>query len=110
MSLINETILKEKDRIVYMLEKYNERLLCLPKGSLSEKNEGSKRYYYLKYRKGKKVVSEYIQHKNVEKTKNEIEERKHIEMMIKTLKEELKIVNKALGVKKWFYITEAIRR
>lgn len=99
MTLIVETIQKEKSRIEFMLCEYEKRLLALPKGTLSEKHSGKKTYYYLKYRDGKKVVSQYIPMEDAECFKNSIAERRHIEAMVKSLKEELKFANRALGVK-----------
>ena len=57
MNLIISTVLQEKRRIDYMLEKYQEALAGLPKGTLFEKKANGNTYYYLKYRDGKKVVS-----------------------------------------------------
>lgn len=108
MILISETIEKEKKRITYMLNEYNKRLSLLPKGTLSIKQKGNKNYYYLKHREGNRVISKYISNVEIENIKNKIEERKHIEVMIKSLNKELKIANKALGVKQWFYIMEAM--
>lgn len=100
MILIAETVLKEKQRIEYMLSKYESRLAELPKGTLTETKNGDNIYYYLKYRVGKKVISQYIPFDAYEKTQEEISERRHVERMIKDLKEELKFANRALGVKK----------
>lgn len=100
MTLIAETVQKEKQRIEYMLCEYESRLSELPKGTLTETKSGDKVYYYLKYRSGKKIVSQYVSSDDFEKVKSEIFERKHIEKMVKSLKEELKFANKALGVKK----------
>ena len=99
MTLIAETVQKEKSRIEFMLCEYEKRLLALPKGTLSEKHSGEKTYYYLKFRDGKKVVSQYIPAEDAEQLRNDIAERRHIETMIKSLKEELKFANRALGVK-----------
>ena len=99
MTLIAETVQKEKSRIEFMLSEYEKRLLALPKGTLSEKHSGEKTYYYLKFRNGKKVVSQYIPAEDAEQLRNDIAERRHIETMIKSLKEELKFANRALGVK-----------
>ena len=93
--MIIDTIKKEKSRIEYMLDKYIDMLDTLPKGTICAVNRKGKVYYYLKYREGKKVVSEYIG-KNIAETKMLVEKRKHTEAMIKSLESELKIANKAL--------------
>lgn len=96
MNMILSTILKEKTRIEYMLAKYREEYEFLPKGTISEKRVGKKTYYYLKYRSGKNVISQYISKTNIDEIKEQIERRKHIEAMIKSLQEELSIANKVL--------------
>ena len=95
MNLIIDTILKEKVRIEYMLEKYYKIIEELPKGSLSETNKNGQIYYYLTYRDGKKIVSKYLG-KDAGNVPALIEKRKHTETMIKSLKSELKIAEKAL--------------
>lgn len=88
--------MQEKKRIEYMLAKYKEESERLPKGSISEKTAGNRVYYYLKYRVGKKVVSQYISKSKIDEIRKQIEKRKHIEAMIKSLLEELAIANKVL--------------
>lgn len=95
MSMIIDTIKKEKSRIEYMLERYYRIMEELPKGSLSETNKNGQKYYYLKYREGNKVITKYLG-KNAENIAKLIEKRKHTEAMIKLLKNELKIAEKAL--------------
>lgn len=93
--MIINTIIKEKARIEYMLNRYYKIIEELPKGSLSETNKNGQKYYYLKYREGKKVVTKYLG-KDVGEMPTLIEKRKHTEAMIKSLKGELKIADKAL--------------
>ena len=100
MSMILSTISREKIRIEYMLAKYQEEYDALPKGTLSEKQVGEKTYYYLKYRSGKKVVSQYISKANVNLIREKVERRKHFENMIKSLHEELSVAEKVLEGKK----------
>lgn len=95
MSMIIDTIKKEKSRIEYMLERYYRMMEELPKGSLSETNKNGQKYYYLKYREGNKVKTKYLG-KNAENMAKLIEKRKHTEAMIKLLKNELRIAEKAL--------------
>ena len=96
MNLILSTILQEKERIDRMLAKYQEELGMLPKGTISEKKVKQSTYYYLKYREGKKVISRYIPQKDVEAVREQVEKRRHIETMIRSLQEERAIAEKAL--------------
>ena len=94
--MILTTIAQEKKRIEYMLTRYQAEYDRLPKGSLSEKKAGTRTYYYLKYREGKKVVSEYINKSRIDEIRAQLEKRKHIEVMMKSLNEELAIANRIL--------------
>ena len=96
MNLIISTVLQEKRRIDYMLEKYQEILAGLPRGTLSEKSVNENTYYYLKYRDGKKVVSQYIRKQDVDTLRQQIEKRIHIETMIKSLLEEQELAARVL--------------
>lgn len=95
MNLIIDTIIKEKTRIEYMLERYRKIIDELPKGTVSESKKNGQKYYYIKYREGKKVITKYIG-KDAGEMPALIEKRKHTEAMIKSLEEELRIANKAL--------------
>ena len=79
MNLIISTVMQEKLRISYMIEKDEKMMGELPRGSISERHVGDKTYYYLKHRDGKKVISKYISSDIVEKLREDIEKRKHTE-------------------------------
>lgn len=96
LNLILHTVKQEKQRIEYMLAKYQSELSALPKGTISEKTVGEKTYYYLKYRNGKKIVSQYVSKKEIENVRSLIEKRRHIEAMMKSLQEEKAIADKVL--------------
>lgn len=96
MNLILHTVIQEKQRIEYMLQRYQRELDDLPKGTISKKIVGGKVYYYLKYRNGKKVVSQYVSRKEIETVRALVEKRRHIEAMVKSLNEEKAIADKVL--------------
>ena len=96
LNLLLSTILQERERIDRMLAKYQEELETLPKGTISEKKAGQSTYFYLKYRDGKRVISKYIPQKDVETVREQVEKRRHIETMIRSLQEERAIAEKAL--------------
>lgn len=85
MSLLENMILQEKQRIAFIIARYEKQLKELPKGSLVEKKVNNNNYYYLQYREGKKVVSSYIgkDENKINETRSRIEKRKHIESMLK---------------------------
>lgn len=79
-----------------MIKEYESELLKLPKGKLTVKKINSHAYIYLKYRNGKKVITEYIGKDNYDKSElnSKLEKRKHIENMLKQLKSERKQLEK----------------
>ena len=100
MNLLLRTIIQERQRIENMLAEYKTELSLLPKGIISEKNTGGKTYYYLKYRDGKKVISKYIRREDVDAVREQIKRRKHIEEVIRSLREEKKIADEILEGKR----------
>ncbi len=96
LNLILHTVAQEKQRIEYMLMKYQNELSSFPRGTISEKTVGERTYYYLKYRDGKKIVSKYISKKEIENVRALVERRRHIEAMVKSLQEEKAIADKVL--------------
>ena len=96
VNLILSIVQQEKQRIDYMLAKYQEALIELPKGTISEKQVNGNTYYYLKYRSGKKIVSKYVGKREVEAMKQKIDKRRHIEAMMKALREERKLAERVL--------------
>ena len=96
MSMIMTTVLQEKQRIDRMLESYLQVKDKLPKGVLSEKRVGNRTYYYLKYRDGKRVISQYVPVGKVEEIREQVEHRKHIEIMVQSLYEEQRIAQSIL--------------
>lgn len=96
LNLILHTVMQEKQRIEYMLIKYQNELSTLPRGTISKKIVGEKTYFYLKYRDGKKVVSKYISKMEIENVRTLVEKRRHIETMVKSLQEERAIADKVL--------------
>ncbi|MCR5790756.1 MAG: hypothetical protein K6G83_12775 [Lachnospiraceae bacterium] len=99
MRMLEATIKQERDRIEYMLLRYQKMLQELPKGTLSEKKVGTKTYFYLKYRVGKKVVSDYVKKEQLPELLEQLEHKKHIKTMVRFLKEELAMADKILKSK-----------
>ncbi|HAG68640.1 MAG TPA: hypothetical protein DCL38_01545 [Lachnospiraceae bacterium] len=94
--MLTNTFKQERDRIEYMINEYSKRLKELPKGTLSAKHVGTKTYYYLKYRVGKKVVSDYVRKEQLPALKESLEHKKHIKTMLRFLKEELSMADRLL--------------
>ena len=100
MSLFAATTLRESKRMATLLNSYEKQLESLPKGSLREKERNGKTYYYLAYRSGGKVVSDYVGNDEsvIDSLREQLKRRKDVEALIKNIKKELAIMNKVLEV------------
>lgn len=98
MSLLLRTVQKESERIDYLLAAYQKQLDDLPKGSIVIKTVGQNVYYYLKYRTGKKVFTDYLgkEGEKVQCVRLALEKRRHIESMIAHFKSEQILANRLL--------------
>jgi len=81
-----------------MMDAYTKQLDDLPKGTVAEKKTGNNVYYYLKYRDGGKVVSEYLgkDGDRVSRMRSLLDKRRHVEAMIKHLREEQALASRLL--------------
>lgn len=95
-SVIYGVLQEEKERNLNMQKAHQAEIDSLKKGSIHIKHNGEKPYYYLVYRKGSKIVQEYIGKdiEVVEKIKNEISKRKYLQDVVKRLKQEYKEISK----------------
>ena len=102
MSYFLLTTMRVAKRMTALRVAYEKQLAELPKGSLRIKERNGKQYYYLTYRRDGKVVSEYIgsDKKAVYELKEQLERRKDIENLLKSIKKELALMSKVLGVSK----------
>lgn len=97
---IDAVLEKEKQRNENMRLAYEKRILELPKGSLVVRELNGKKYCYLRFREGKKVVQKYagtIEQEEI--IRAQIAERKHLIELITMLEEENKRIQKMETVK-----------
>lgn len=99
MSLVGEVLEEEYDRSLRLSKKLQKDINKLPKGSLQKKCISGKYYYYLQYRDGDKVKSDYVKQDDVKDIKKKLKQRKE---NIEALKEQQNAqvqLSKALGKK-----------
>lgn len=91
---------REKQRNEKMRLAYEKRIMDLPRGSLVIRELNGRKYCYLRYRDGKKVVQKYagtLAQEEVIRLK--IAERKHLEELLSMLEEENKRIVKMEAIK-----------
>ena len=97
---IDAILEKEKQRNENMRLAYEKRIMDLPRGSLVIRELNGKKYCYLRFRDGKKVVQKYAGTIAQEEIiRAQIAERKHLIELIAMLKEENKRIQKMEAVK-----------
>ena len=99
MSVVLDAIKENLERNLYMQELYSKNMQSLRKGSLTVKNINGNEYYYLLYRDGEKVKTEYIGIKgktDLKNIKKELKDRENYRTQILQLKKEERLYNEGL--------------
>ena len=97
---IDAVLAKEKQRNERMRIAYGKRIADLPRGSLVIRELNGRKYCYLRYREGQKVIQKYAGTIEQEETiRAKIEERKHLLALISMLREENKRILKMEAIK-----------
>jgi hypothetical protein len=102
MSYFITTTMREMKKMSVLRDAYEKQLEELPRGSLQIKKRKDKQYYYLAYRDNDKVVSQYAgnNEKTISYLKEQLERRKGIERLLRSIKKEIAIMNKAMEAAK----------
>lgn len=98
MGYVINLIADEAKRISALKESYEQKLSLLPKGTLRTRRRGKHEYYYLSYRDGKKVVTNYVgkEEKKINELRETLEKRKHVEDILQQLNRELSVAKRIL--------------
>ncbi|MBR3806586.1 MAG: hypothetical protein IKJ13_07135 [Clostridia bacterium] len=97
---IDAVLEKEKHRNENMRLAYEKRILDLPRGSLVIRDLNGRKYCYLRYRDGKKVIQKYAGTIEQEKViREKISERKRLIGMLEMLNDERERILKMEAVK-----------
>jgi hypothetical protein len=103
MSVIRGILEEECDRLEELSVFYKEKIAEAPRGSISVKERGGKKYIYLARREDKKIIFEYVG-KDVPEVRNALNERirqrKEYQAKLLQVKENLKEVKSALRGKR----------
>ena len=103
MSVIRGILEEECDRLEELFVFYKEKIAEAPRGSISVKERGGKKYIYLARREDKKIIFEYVG-KDVPEVRNALNERirqrKEYQAKLRQARENLKEVKRALRGKR----------
>ncbi len=97
---IDAVLEKEKQRNENMQLTYEKRIMDLPRGSLIIRELKGRKYCYLRYRDGKRVIQKYAGTIEQEETiRAKIAERKHLVQLLAMLREEAERILKMEAIK-----------
>ena len=90
--------IKEYNTIERKLADLRRRIGNCPKGNIRRRMIKGREYFYLQFREGEHVRSQYISADSVKKLRREVEKRKELEQEAKKLEERLNSYAKLLGI------------
>jgi hypothetical protein len=96
MTILDEILREEYDRLERGIHLIREELASLPKGYISEKTIGNGTYYYLQKREGAKIVSKHLKKEELEPYTTLIKHRKNLEQKTKEMRVEQNKLSAAL--------------
>ena len=96
MSVLDEVLKEEYDRLVRIRSAMSLEYEALPKGSISKKNIRGCDCYYLQYREGNRVISKYIKKAELDELAAMIERRKSLRKSLHDLDAEMKKIERSL--------------
>lgn len=96
MSILTEVLQEELERLERQEAAYLKAIQELPRGYISQKNIRGRKSYYLQYREGDKIISQYISKELLSETEDKIKRRKQLEDSLHRVAKDKKRLRKAL--------------
>lgn len=96
MSVLDEVLKEEYDRLVRMRSAMSLEYEALPKGSISKKNIRGYDCYYLQYREGDKIISKYIKKAELEDIAAKIAKRRRLRQSLRDIDAEMKKIERSI--------------
>jgi len=96
MSVLDEVLKEEYDRLIRMRAAMRLEYDALPKGSISKKNIRGCDCYYLQYREGNRVISKYIKKPELDELSAKIEKRRSLKKSLHDIEAEMKKIERSI--------------
>lgn len=100
MSILEEVLKEEYERSRRISEAIEAELAELPRGSVRKRTVRGHTYYYLQYRVGKKVRSDYVRREDVEALRAKLARRREDIAALKEQEQTRAQIRRALGRRK----------
>lgn len=97
MSILEEVLVEEYERSLRVSGAFAAELADLPRGSVRERVINGRTYYYLQYREGNHVKSDYVPRRDLEQLRKRLMRRKEIAAALKEQERSRRQIEKALG-------------
>ena len=95
--MLEEVLLEEYDRSLRVSRALEAELATLPRGSVRERTIGGGTYYYLQYRDGPHVRSEYVPRDEVSRVRKLLARRREVSDALREQERSRKQIERALG-------------
>ena len=99
MSVLKDILRESKQHYIEAKNKLEKKLSLLPKGSVKEREISGRKYYYLQYRVGKKIIQKYIGKVKPEKLIQQLRERRLLKAELCKVGEALMVLKRSEGRK-----------
>ena len=96
MSVLDEVLKEEYERLLRMRSAMSIEYDALPKGSISRKNIRGCDCYYLQYRERDKIVSKYIKKAELDELAAKIEKRRILRKTLRDIDAEMKKIERTI--------------
>jgi hypothetical protein len=98
--MLKAILSESKEYYLNVKKKIIKKLHSLPKGSVKEREISGKKYYYLQYRSGNKVIHKYLGKSKPELIIKQIKQRNNLKEELKKVNEALKTIRRSEGKKR----------
>lgn len=100
MSVLKSILSESNEYYLNIKGKIEKKLADLSAGSVKERKIFGGKYYYLQYRRGKKIIHKYLGRKKPLEILKQIHERKKLKAELKKVNQSLKLLKRAQGQKR----------
>ena len=100
MKVLQGVLSESKQYYLGVKKKIDKKLLNLPHGGIKEREISGKKYYYLQYRKNKKIIQKYLGKIKPEAIVKQIKYRNLLKKELIKVSEALKIIRRSEGRKR----------
>lgn len=99
MSVLKDILKESRQHYIEAKNKIEKKLLLLPRGSVKEREISGRKYYYLQYRVGKKIIQKYLGRVKPEKLIQQLRQRRLLKAELCKVGEALKVLKRSEGRK-----------